>query len=71
METSTSDCTWCKAEYAVASSRARDQRTFCSKKCEMEARFWLFRLFYPDEIKPSLPDSNNKALPEGRAPKND
>lgn len=63
METTTSDCTWCKSQYAVESSRARDPRTFCSKKCEMEARFWLFRLFHPMD--------ENKALPEGRAPQND
>jgi len=50
MPTST-DCTWCKSEYEIAASHARDQRTFCSKKCELEARFWLFRLFQPVDAK--------------------
>ncbi len=57
MESITSDCTWCKSQYSPESSRARDQRTFCSKKCEMEARFWLFRLFHPTENTKSLPPS--------------
>lgn len=59
MATSTG-CTWCRSQYQIAASHARDQRTFCSKKCELEARFWLFRLFQPAE--------DAKALPEGRAP---
>ena len=41
----TTECTWCKSKYYVEASHARDQHTFCSKKCELEARFWLFRLF--------------------------
>ena len=56
----TSDCSWCKSKYEATASHARDQQTFCSKKCELEARFWLFRLFHPVE--------DTKALPEGRAP---
>jgi len=47
METTTTDCTWCKSEYPVETSHARNQQMFCSKKCELEARFWLFRLFQP------------------------
>ena len=54
MDPTTTDCTWCKSLYHVAGSHARDQRVFCSKKCELEARFWLFRLFQPvDKIKAS------------------
>jgi hypothetical protein len=34
-------CTWCHSEYAEAYSRARETGVFCSKKCEIEARFWL------------------------------
>lgn len=34
-------CTWCNAEYAEAYSRARETGVFCSKKCEIEARYWL------------------------------
>jgi hypothetical protein len=45
MPTTTTECTWCKSTYHVEASHARDQATFCSRKCEMEARFWLFRLF--------------------------
>jgi hypothetical protein len=39
--TYTAVCAWCSSEYLKGSSRARDGRTFCSKKCEFEARFWL------------------------------
>ena len=34
-------CTWCNSEYAEAYSRARENGVFCSKKCEIEARYWL------------------------------
>ncbi len=34
-------CAWCRAEYVIGCSRALDQSVFCSKKCEIEARFWL------------------------------
>jgi len=34
-------CAWCNSEYAEAYSRARENEVFCSKKCEIEARFWL------------------------------
>ncbi len=57
MPIATSDCTWCKSTYYVDASHARDQATFCSKKCEMEARFWLFRLFHPAENANPLPPS--------------
>ena len=35
------NCTWCDSEYSVGCSRAQEQAVFCSKKCEIEARFWL------------------------------
>lgn len=67
MATSTR-CTWCRSRYQIALSHARDQNTFCSKKCELEARFWLFRLFHPvDDPKP-IGDGKARALPEGKAP---
>lgn len=62
MEATSTDCTWCKSMYQVESSHARDAKTFCSKTCELEARFWLFRLFQPADAA--------KALPEGRAQDN-
>jgi hypothetical protein len=34
-------CTWCVSEYVVNASRARENMMFCTKKCELEARFWL------------------------------
>jgi len=34
-------CVWCCAEYVIGCSRAHEQGVFCSKKCEIEARFWL------------------------------
>lgn len=42
-------CSWCQHRYEVPASHARDPHTFCSKPCELEARFWLFRLFQPAE----------------------
>ncbi len=39
--TSTAVCLWCYSQYLKSTSRARDGQTFCSKKCEYEARFWL------------------------------
>jgi hypothetical protein len=39
--TSTAICLWCYSQYLKTTSRARDGRTFCSKKCEHEARYWL------------------------------
>lgn len=37
-------CVWCRSEYIVGFSHARQQTIFCSKKCEIEARFWLFEV---------------------------
>jgi hypothetical protein len=39
--TTTAVCVWCYSQYLKSTSRARDGQTFCSKKCEIEARFWL------------------------------
>jgi hypothetical protein len=39
--TSTAVCVWCYSQYLRSTSRAREGQTFCSKKCEIEARFWL------------------------------
>jgi hypothetical protein len=39
--TSTALCLWCYSEYLKSTSRAREGQTFCSKKCEYEARYWL------------------------------
>ncbi len=38
---SVNHCAWCSSEYDEAYSRARDTELFCSKKCELEARYWL------------------------------
>jgi hypothetical protein len=46
--TSTAVCLWCYAQYLTSTSRAREGHTFCSKKCEVEARFWL-----QDNLKPN------------------
>lgn len=34
-------CLRCAGEYVIGTSRARDNAMFCSKKCEIESRFWL------------------------------
>ncbi len=39
--TSAAVCLWCYSQYLKSTSRARDGHTFCSKKCEIEARDWL------------------------------
>ncbi len=38
------ECSWCRAEYIACFSRARSADLFCTKKCEIEARFWLLDL---------------------------
>lgn len=45
--TSTAVCLWCYSQYLRSTSRAREGQTFCSKKCEIEARFWLADLLKP------------------------
>jgi hypothetical protein len=39
--TSTARCLWCYSQYLKSASRAREGQTFCSSKCEHEARYWL------------------------------
>jgi hypothetical protein len=39
--TSTAVCLWCYSQYLKSTSRARDGRTFCSRKCELIGRSWL------------------------------
>lgn len=39
--TSTAVCLWCYSQYLRSTSRAREGQTFCSRKCEIEACFWL------------------------------
>ncbi len=34
-------CSWCSSEYLPCFSRARSADLFCTRKCEIEARFWL------------------------------
>ena len=34
-------CNWCCTHYVVGQSRARENTIFCTKRCEIEARFWL------------------------------
>ena len=46
--TSTAVCLWCYSQYLRSTSRAREGQTFCSRKCEIEARFWLH-----DNLKPA------------------
>jgi hypothetical protein len=43
-KTATATCLWCSEEYVMGASRAADQQMFCGRKCEMEARFWLYEL---------------------------
>lgn len=45
--TAAGTCTWCKSEYLVSASRANDTQVFCCRKCETEARFWLYELLKP------------------------
>jgi hypothetical protein len=46
--TSTAICLWCYSQYLKSTSRARDGHSFCSKKCEQEARFWLYAALKSD-----------------------
>lgn len=40
-------CVWCAEGYDRAHSRARQAGIFCSRRCETEARFWLYALLNP------------------------
>lgn len=50
-------CIWCEHQFMPAASRARENDIFCTKKCEIEAKFWLL-----DRIKecPKPEDTNNR-----------
>jgi hypothetical protein len=43
-KTASTTCMWCDCEYRVMSSRAADSQVFCRRRCEVEARFWLYEL---------------------------
>ena len=43
-----SHCAECSGEYVIGTSRARDNAIFCSKRCEIEANFWLKNLLEAD-----------------------
>ena len=45
--TSTAVCLWCYSQYLRSTSRAREGQTFCSRKCEIEASFWLHDIVKP------------------------
>ena len=47
--TSTAVCLWCTSLYLKSTSRAREGKTFCSKKCELEARDWLYVTLKPSD----------------------
>ena len=50
-------CIWCSSDYELAYSRARDNGHFCTKKCEVESRFWLH-----DQLKqPIAPDDQARS----------
>ncbi len=36
------DCVWCCSRYQGSQSHARSTELFCSRRCETEARYWLF-----------------------------
>jgi hypothetical protein len=56
-------CVWCDSEYVVGFSRAHEQGIFCSKKCEIEARFWLMEVLRSIEAPPRNPDDNGGRTP--------
>lgn len=49
-------CVWCEHSYATSASRAHDNSIFCTKKCEIEAKFWLL-----DRLKEHAPNSEDSA----------
>lgn len=51
-------CVWCYQGYYVAASHAGEESLFCSKRCEVEARFWLL-----DQLK--APPSARSSPAEG------
>ena len=42
--TSATVCLWCYSQYLKSISRAREGQTFCSRKCEIEAKGWLHQV---------------------------
>ncbi len=52
-KTAVSTCIWCSDDYTIAVSRATDSALFCRRRCDMEARCWLYEL-----LKDILPDSS-------------
>lgn len=38
------DCVWCSSSYLLSQARARTAELFCSRRCETEARYWLFAI---------------------------
>ena len=56
-------CVWCRSEYVVGCSRAREQNIFCSKKCEIEARFWLVDVLRDIEKLRQSPEDNSGRRP--------
>lgn len=36
------NCVWCDSQYYASGSAARSIELFCSRRCETEARYWLF-----------------------------
>jgi hypothetical protein len=53
-------CAWCCTEYVIGCSRAREQCVFCSKKCEIEARFWLLDIL--KQVEKSRGEDGNRGL---------
>ncbi|MGE5113108.1 MAG: hypothetical protein ACM3JB_19780 [Acidobacteriaceae bacterium] len=50
-------CVWCESEFSSANSRAHENGIFCTKKCEIEAKFWLL-----DRLKKqATPDTGESA----------
>jgi hypothetical protein len=56
-------CAWCCTEYVIGCSRAREQYVFCSKKCEIEARFWLLDVL-KQVGKPRGEEGNQESRPQ-------
>ncbi len=46
-------CQWCSDAYAFTASRAADSKMFCSRRCETEARFWLYELLRTPGLPPA------------------
>ena len=53
-------CIWCESEFSSAKSRARENGIFCTKKCEIEARFWLLDRL-KEQPAPDAPETGDSA----------